>query len=173
MSTVRALIASSFAQRALGLLTRSRLHARAGVWFDRCSTVHSMGMRMPIDLVFLDAGFRIVDLRTNWGATQIARCRAATSVLEVAGGALARLQWRVGDRLRFGEPKSIPRQIATWCSVTLSLDHLNGERDAKKHPCGSISRQNLMARLCPNRLGKFSGGSSRAGPVAVLLGRAD
>ena len=31
MSTVRALIASSFAQRALGLLTRSRLHARAVV----------------------------------------------------------------------------------------------------------------------------------------------
>ena len=118
MSTVRALIASSFAQRAWGLLTRSRLHARAGVWFDRCSTVHSMGMRMPIDLVFLDAGFRIVELRTDWGATQIARCRAATSVLEVASGALARLQWRVGDQLCFSEPKSIPRHSATWRSIT-------------------------------------------------------
>jgi len=120
MSTVRALIASSFAQRALGLLTRSRLHARAGVWFDRCSTVHSMGMRMPIDLIFLDAGFRIVELRTDWGATRIARCPKAASVLEVASGALAQLQWRVGDQLCFGEPKSISGQSATWCSMTLT-----------------------------------------------------
>jgi uncharacterized protein len=120
MSTVRALIASSFAQRALGLLTRSRLHARAGVWFDRCSTVHSMGMRMPIDLVFLDAELRIVKLRPNWGATRIARCPKAASVLEVASGALAGLQWRVGDQLCFGEPKSISGQSATWCSMTLT-----------------------------------------------------
>jgi len=170
MSTVRALIASSFAQRALGLLTRSRLHARAGVWFDRCSTVHSMGMRMPIDLVFLDAKLRIVELRTDWGATQIARCRAATSVLEVASGAVARLQWRVGDQLCFGEPKWIPRQSATWCSVTLSLDDLNGERDETNLSRRSISDQNPRARLCPNWVREFPGRVARAGPTTLLLG---
>jgi len=173
MSTVRALIASSFSQRTLGLLTRSRLHARAGVWFDHCSTVHSMGMRMPIDLVFLDAELRIVEFRPDWGATQIARCRAATSVLEVAGGALADLQWRVGDQLCFGEPKSIPRQSATWCSVTLSLDDLNGERNATNHSSGSISHQNPLARLCPDRAREFPDPVFRAGPVALFLGRAD
>lgn len=122
MSTVRALIASSFAQRAVGLLARSRLHARAGVWFDRCSIVHSIGMQMPIDLVFLDAAFRIVELRPDWGATRIARCPEADSVLEVAAGAVVRLRWRVGDQLCCGEPKSLPRKSATWCSMKLAFE---------------------------------------------------
>jgi len=170
MSTVRALIASSFAQRALGLLTRSRLHARAGVWFDRCSTVHSMGMRMPIDLVFLDAELRIVKLRPNWGATRIARCPKAASVLEVAGGASAPLRWRVGDRLRFGEPKLTPRQIATWCSVTLSLDDLNGERDAKNHSRRSINHQHPLPGFGSDRPRGSSGPVARAGPATLFLG---
>jgi len=157
MSTVRALVASSFSQRALGLLTRSRLHARAGVWFDHCSTVHSMGMRMPIDLVFLDAKLQIVELRPDWGAIQTARCRAATSVLEMASGALARLQWRVGDQLRFGQPRSTPRQTAIWCSVTLSLDDLNGERYATNHSSRSISDQHPLPRVGPDKPRGFPG----------------
>lgn len=120
MKRVRALIARSFTQRALGLLMRSRLQPRAGVWFDGCSTVHSLGMQMAIDLVFLDRDFRIVRTVAAWGPSRIAHCSEATSVLELACGVIAELQWRVGDQLYGGNPKSFLRRRATWRTMTLS-----------------------------------------------------
>jgi len=120
MKRVRALIAKSFVQRAVGLLLRSRLQPRAGIWFDRCSTVHSLGMRMAIDLVFLDRNFRIVRTMTAWGPSRIAHCSQATSVLELASGVINQLQWRVGDQLRCGNPNSFLRRRATWRTMILS-----------------------------------------------------
>jgi hypothetical protein len=120
MKQVRALIAESFAQRAVGLLMHSRLQPRAGIWFDRCSTVHSLGMRMAIDLVFLDGDFRIVRTITAWGPSRIAHCSQAASVLELASGVISQLQWRVGDQLHCGNPNSFLRQRATWRTMILS-----------------------------------------------------
>lgn len=120
MRRVRALIAESFAQRTVGLLMRSRLQPGSGIWFDRCSTVHSLGMRMAIDLVFLDRDFRIVRTMTAWGPSRIAHCSQATSVLEVASGVIAQLQWRVGDQLHCGNPDAFLRRGATWRTMILS-----------------------------------------------------
>ncbi|HVA34496.1 MAG TPA: DUF192 domain-containing protein, partial [Candidatus Baltobacteraceae bacterium] len=41
--------------RAIGLLGQNSLEPDAAMWFDRCAAIHTLGMRMTIDVVFLDA----------------------------------------------------------------------------------------------------------------------
>jgi uncharacterized protein len=70
------------------------------MWFDWCSAVHTMGMRVAIDVVFLDREgtvIRLVSPAQPWcpwiGA------RGACNVLELAAGACARIGIEPGMRL--------------------------------------------------------------------------
>ena len=46
--------ASSWWQRFRGLMFRRRFPKGYGLWLDRCSSIHTMWMRVPIDVYFLD-----------------------------------------------------------------------------------------------------------------------
>jgi uncharacterized membrane protein (UPF0127 family) len=73
--------------RTVGLLRRRELEADEGMWFDRCSTVHTLGMRMAIDVVFLDRSGTVVAVKSSvppWRPA-VSAARAA-SVLELADG---------------------------------------------------------------------------------------
>lgn len=48
-------VARGFRSRLLGLSWLRRERAGAGLLIPRCSSVHTFGMRFPLDLVFLDA----------------------------------------------------------------------------------------------------------------------
>lgn len=47
-------------ERARGLLGRRALPAGHGLLITPCGAVHTLGMRLALDLVFLDAGWRVV-----------------------------------------------------------------------------------------------------------------
>lgn len=79
-------------QRLVGLLGRLRLDPGHGLLLEPCSVVHTFGMRRPIDVVFVDRDWRVLDVRPGLGAWRIARCRRATRVLELAVGDA----WRIG-----------------------------------------------------------------------------
>lgn len=73
--------------RTVGLLARSDLDPDEGMWFDRCSAVHTLGMRMAIDVVFLDTGGTVVGVEPwvkPWRPAVSAR--NASSVLELRAG---------------------------------------------------------------------------------------
>ena len=46
-------VADRFFVRLRGLIGRSSLSRTEGMWFPRCSSVHTWWMSMPIDVVFL------------------------------------------------------------------------------------------------------------------------
>jgi uncharacterized protein len=54
--------------------------------FPRCRSVHTFGMRFPIDVVFLDARGRPIDLRRGVRPGRIVRHRQAAAVLEMKAG---------------------------------------------------------------------------------------
>lgn len=92
--------------RTIGLLTRKRLEADDGMWFDRCSAVHTLGMRVPIDVVFLDERGTVVRVDAAvppWRAAVSAS--EASTVLELAAGSCARLGIVAGMSL---ELRSLP-----------------------------------------------------------------
>lgn len=126
MKRVCVLLADTFAHRALGLLARSHLHARAGIWLRPCSSVHCLGMRMPLDLIFLDANNRIVRLEPSVLPSRAMRCAGARSVLELGNGSVSALGWQLADQLRVGVARRTQSSGRVWHSITVSAsEHSN------------------------------------------------
>lgn len=92
--------ATSFVQRALGLLPRAEVASDEGLWFDRCNAVHTIGMRARIDLIFLNRDGRVVELRPKVAPFQpVIICLKAKSVVELGAGALAEHDVLLNDQL--------------------------------------------------------------------------
>ena len=94
-------VASTSRDRRTGLLGVDRLAEDAGLWIVPCEAIHTFGMKVPIDVLFLDKEFRIRKLLGSVIPWRIGLCLRASSVLELAAGAAARSSTRVGDRLTF------------------------------------------------------------------------
>lgn len=78
-------VASTFRARLLGLAHLDRDEAGPGLLIPRCSSVHTFGMRFPLDLVFLDRDGRPCSVRRDVPPRRFAWDRRAGAVLELAG----------------------------------------------------------------------------------------
>lgn len=73
--------------RLLGLAHLDLDEAGPGLLIPRCSSVHTFGMRFPLDLVFLDRGGRPLFIRREVPPRRFAWDRRASAVLELPCGA--------------------------------------------------------------------------------------
>jgi uncharacterized membrane protein (UPF0127 family) len=89
-------VATTPLSRLLGLALLSRRRAGAGLLIPSCRSVHTFGMRFPIDLIFLDPGGRVIGLRRGVPPCRVVRCPAADSVLELPSPQLVRLDLKRG-----------------------------------------------------------------------------
>jgi len=76
-------VATSVASRLLGLAFLSRERAGEGLLIPRCRSVHTVGMLFELDLIFLDADGRVVELRRGVRPRRLIRCPGAMAVLEL------------------------------------------------------------------------------------------
>ncbi|MDR3776758.1 MAG: DUF192 domain-containing protein [Terracidiphilus sp.] len=88
-------------KRRKGLLGREQLAPGEGLWILPCESVHTIGMRFPIDLVYLDRKHRVKKIKCAVPAWRLSACLSAHSVLELAAGAIRHSQTRLGDQLEF------------------------------------------------------------------------
>lgn len=88
--SMRIRVAHSFLQRARGLLGRAPLAADEALLIRRCGSIHTFGMRVAIDVVFLDSQGHVLALHEALRPWRVARCRGAVAVLELAPGAARR-----------------------------------------------------------------------------------
>jgi uncharacterized protein len=95
-------VARSSGERVRGLLGRSGFDG--AFLLPRTHAVHTLGMRFPIDVAFLDRSLRVMDTVCvgPWRAT-LPRWRARW-VLEAEAGAFDRWGLRVGDTLELRDP---------------------------------------------------------------------
>lgn len=97
-------VADTSLRRAVGLLGHASLARDEGIWIKPSSGVHTIGMRFPIDVVGLDARFRVVRL---WPSLKPYRVTAIVpsvrTVLELAAGTIVESGLRLGDQLRIQE----------------------------------------------------------------------
>jgi trehalose synthase len=77
-------VASDFRSRLLGLAHLDRDEAGPGLLIPDCSSVHTFGMRFPLDLVFLDRAGRPLSIRREIPPRRFAWHRRAHAVLELA-----------------------------------------------------------------------------------------
>jgi uncharacterized membrane protein (UPF0127 family) len=88
--------------RLRGLLGRPRLAAEAGLLLRPCTGVHTFFMSYPIDVLFLDAGGQILELRAELAPFRAtALLLEARAVLELAPGRAAATATVRGDRVGF------------------------------------------------------------------------
>jgi uncharacterized membrane protein (UPF0127 family) len=95
-------VASTHAQRAVGLLGRRAIQGDEGLWIVPCRGVHTCFMRFSIDLVALDPGGLVIDRAVALQPWRLRWPRArAVGVLELAAGALDRSGTELGHRIVF------------------------------------------------------------------------
>jgi uncharacterized membrane protein (UPF0127 family) len=76
-------VATTWLSRALGLALLPRERAGAGLLIPDCRSVHTVGMRFRLDLLFIDRDGRVVEFRREVPAGRFFRCRRADAVLEL------------------------------------------------------------------------------------------
>ena len=94
-------VADHAATRRKGLLGRVGLPVGEGLWIVPCESVHTFGMKFPIDLVYLDRSRKVKKVRSGVPPWRLSACLSAHSVVELASGTIQMTQTRQGDKLEF------------------------------------------------------------------------
>ena len=79
-------VAETRRARLLGLAFRRAPPDGWALLFPRCRSIHTFGMRFPIDVVFLDLWGWPVDIRRAVPPRRVVRCRHADAVVEMRAG---------------------------------------------------------------------------------------
>ncbi len=79
-------VAATFRSRLRGLLGTDSLPRHHALLLTKTRSVHTLGMRMRLDLVWVDADGDLVGLDEDVAPGEHRRCRGAWGVLEVASG---------------------------------------------------------------------------------------
>lgn len=95
-------VAETLADRARGLLGHSRYDG--ALLLTRTRSVHSAGMRFPMDVAFLDVAYVVVDVtRLRPWSVALPR-RNGRHVLEAQAGSFERWRLAPGDQIEIREP---------------------------------------------------------------------
>lgn len=88
--TLEVLVAASLPARLRGLLGRLPLAPGQAMLLSPCSTIHTLGMRYPIDVVFLARDGRVLRVAREVAPWRMRGHWRARCVLELAAGEAAR-----------------------------------------------------------------------------------
>ena len=92
-------VAATRRARRRGLLGRDSLDSGAALLLSPCAAIHTAWMRFAIDVIFLDAGGRVLRTVPALPTWRIAACRGAHAVVECVAGSLSGAELFDGDRL--------------------------------------------------------------------------
>lgn len=95
----RLYIAQTFWSRLKGLLGTSELTAGEGLLIRPCSSIHTFGMRYPIDVLFLSSELKVLKIVHSIPAMRAACCWGSAVALELPVGTAVKTNTRVGHYL--------------------------------------------------------------------------
>jgi uncharacterized membrane protein (UPF0127 family) len=92
--------ADSFLTRLVGLLKRTKLGPEEALWLTPSKGIHTIGMKFPIDVAFLDKGNVVVGIISGLVPYRVTGVRLrGHSVLELPKGTLKKSRTEIGDQL--------------------------------------------------------------------------
>lgn len=92
-------IADTSAKRRKGLLGRDYLPDGHALWIVPCESIHTFGMKFPIDVIYLDRNHRVSKVRLAMVPWRMSMCLVADSVLELPAGVISKTSTQPGDLL--------------------------------------------------------------------------
>ena len=87
--------------RLRGLLGRPPLTLGQAMLIDPCHSVHTIGMRYPIDVVYLDKNYRVLKVVECLAPYKFSACKGASYTIELSAGAACRYQITSGDIMQW------------------------------------------------------------------------
>ncbi|MBK5244590.1 MAG: DUF192 domain-containing protein [Eubacteriaceae bacterium] len=95
-------IADHFFEKLVGLLKDKVLESQQGLLLKGCKQVHTIGMKFPIDVIFLSKGGVILHLENNMLPRQMSKyIRSAFWCLELKSGAVQEHHLKLNDLIEF------------------------------------------------------------------------
>ena len=95
-SVERAIIADSWLRRLTGLLFVPKDSFDA-IWLSPCRSIHTIGMRYAIDILFLDQRNKVVGLKENLQPLRVCNGPSGTqSTIELPAGGIKQYQVSLG-----------------------------------------------------------------------------
>jgi len=92
--------ANTWLTRMIGLLSRHTLYDGEGLWLSPCHSIHTIGMKFPIDVIFLDKHNYVRKVVEQLKPYRICiSCKGSFSVLELPVGIISKTLLQKGDRL--------------------------------------------------------------------------
>lgn len=94
-------VADTSLSRMVGLLRHSSMEAGSGLLIVPSQAVHTVGMRFPIDVVFVDKRLRVIHVQPSLVPYRLSGLHwRARCVLELPTGTIAETRTSVGDELQ-------------------------------------------------------------------------
>lgn len=78
--------AANFLTRFRGLMMKKKLYPFTGLFLKNCSCIHTCFMRFPIDVIYLDQEYKVLDSETIEPWKRGKMIKGAKHVLEVSVG---------------------------------------------------------------------------------------
>jgi uncharacterized protein len=98
--SLNVIAADTMFARLRGLIGRLRLRGDEGIWVVPSSGIHTVGVLLPLDLIYLDEDHRVVHLIEHFPPFRLAPLRIrASSVLELPTHTIYSSQTQPGDQL--------------------------------------------------------------------------
>lgn len=93
-----AVVAATWRARMVGLLDRQALEEGQALILPRCCTIHTIGMRFAIDVLFVRKGVVVRAIRTL-APFRLVWALGADTVIELPAGTLARTSTTLGAQV--------------------------------------------------------------------------
>jgi uncharacterized membrane protein (UPF0127 family) len=90
--------ADDFLSRLVGLQATRDLMPDEALLIPRCASVHTLGMRAPLDVAFLDQWWTVVAVHAGLGTRRVARQPNAHAAVEAEAGVFP---WKIGQVVSF------------------------------------------------------------------------
>jgi uncharacterized protein len=92
--------ADNFVTRLIGLLKRKHLGPEEALWLMPSKGIHTIGMKFPIDVVFLNKDHYVLGIVSGMMPYRVSAVHLrGYSVLELPSGTLKKSRTEVGDQL--------------------------------------------------------------------------
>ena len=99
--------ADSFVTRLVGLLKRTHLGPEEVLWLMPSKGIHTIGMKFPIDVLFLNKSHHVLALFPGMAPYRVSAVHLwGCSVLELPNGTIRKSRTEVGDQLEISLAES-------------------------------------------------------------------
>lgn len=96
---LKVVVFDTFFKRFRGLMGKSDLPPETWFLLKPCNSIHTMGMKVAIDVLFIDQDGLVLSLKSSVKPLKMLSHKQAYATLEAAEGTLHQQKIKVGDRV--------------------------------------------------------------------------